>query len=151
MNATTEAMPGERGRRGGRAMKRAGTGAAFDQPPFRSLKHRFPPTPVVSADELESIHLASLKVLSEIGLDVLHDDARAIMKRAGADVRDGSERVRFDPDMMMETVRSAPPVVPVTARNPAHSYEFGGDNLVFAQVGSAPNCSDLDNGRRAGN
>ncbi len=151
MNATTEAMPGERARRGGRAMKRAGTGAAFDQPPVRRLKHRFPPTPVVSADELESIHLASLRVLSEIGLDVLHDEARAIMKRAGADVREGSERVRFDPAMIMETVRTAPSVVSMTARNPAHGYEFGGDNLVFAQVASAPNCSDLDNGRRAGN
>jgi trimethylamine--corrinoid protein Co-methyltransferase len=28
---------------------------------------------------------------------------------------------------------------------------FGGDNLIFAQVASAPNCSDLDRGRRPGN
>ncbi len=28
---------------------------------------------------------------------------------------------------------------------------FGGNNLIFSQMASAPNCSDLDNGRRAGN
>ncbi len=141
----------DRARRGGRAGKRAGAGATFDQPPFRQLKHRFPPTPVVSSDELEAIHRASLRVLSEIGLDVLHDEARAVMKRAGADVREGSERVRFDPDLVMEWVGHAPSQVRMNARNPEHSYDLGGDSLVFAQVASAPNCSDLDNGRRPGN
>ncbi len=104
----------------------------------------------MSEDELESIHRASLRVLSEIGLDVLHDEARAIMKRAGADVRDGSERVRFDPDMILETIASAPSEFRVHARNAEHSIDFGGDNIVFAQVASAPNCSDLDRGRRPG-
>lgn len=141
----------DRSRRGGRAGKRASAGAAFDQPPFRRLKHRFPPTPVVSADELESIHLASLEVLRDIGMEVLHPEARAIMKRAGADMSEGSERVRFDPDMILDWVGHAPSVVRMNARNPDHSYDFGGDNLVFAQVASAPNCSDLDNGRRPGN
>ena len=149
--AIDQTATADRARRGGRAGKRAAAGAAFEQPPFRRLKHRFPPTPVVSEDELESIHRASLEVLRDIGLDVLHDNARAIMKRAGADVREGSERVRFDPDMILEWVSHAPSEVWMNARNPAHSYGFGGDNLVFAQVASAPNVSDLDHGRRAGN
>src|SRR5690606_11313238 len=80
-------------RRGGRAGKRRGTGSAFEQPPFRQLTVPFQPTEIVSADELEAIHLASLRVLEEIGLEVLHDEARAIMKRHGADVREGSLRV----------------------------------------------------------
>ncbi len=29
-----------------------------------------------SADELESIHLASLRLLSEIGMEVMHDESR---------------------------------------------------------------------------
>lgn len=147
---TPEAPAAERSRRGGRAGKRAGGSASFEQPPFRRLKRRIQPTAIVSEDELESIHRASLRVLSEIGLDVLHDEARAIMKRAGADVREGSERVRFDPDMILETISSAPSEFRVHARNPDHSIDFGGDNLVFAQVASAPNCSDLDRGRRPG-
>ena len=149
--ASADAIPAARARSGGRAGKRAGGSAAFEQPPFRRLKRPFAPTNIVSGDQLESIHRASLRVLSEIGLDVLHEDARRIMKEAGADVREGSERVRFDPDMVLEWVGHAPSEYRVHARNPEHSIDFGGDNLVFAQVASAPNCSDLDNGRRPGN
>ncbi|RUM99651.1 methyltransferase [Pseudaminobacter arsenicus] len=138
-------------RRGGRAGKRAGASATFEQPPFRQLKIPFEPTRIVSDDELESIHLASLRVLKEIGVEVLHEEARAIMKRHGADVRDGSERVRFDSDMIMELMASCPSEFTLHARNPAHNVRFGGNNLIFAQMGSAPNCSDMDGGRRPGN
>ena len=145
------ALATDRARRGGRAGKRAGGSATFEQPPFRQLKIPFKPTEIVSADELESIHNASLKVLREIGVDVLHEGARKIMKDHGADVREGTERVRFDSDMVLELVRHAPPEFTIHARNPAHNVRFGGNNLVLSQMASAPNCSDLDNGRRPGN
>jgi trimethylamine--corrinoid protein Co-methyltransferase len=145
------ALATDRVRRGGRAGKRAGGAAAFEQPPFRQLKNPFAPTRLISDDELESIHLASLRVLKEIGVDVLHDGARQIMKEHGADVRDGLERVRFDADMILELIKHAPSEFTLHARNPAHNVRFGGNNLIFSQMASAPNCSDLDNGRRAGN
>ena len=90
-------------------------------------------------------------MLREIGVDVLHDGARKIMKDHGADVREGSERVRFDSDMILELVAHAPPEFTIHARNPAHNVRFGGNNLVISQMASAPNCSDLDRGRRPGN
>ena len=74
------ALAPDRARRGGRAGKRAGGSAAFEQPAFRQLKNPLAPTRLVSEDELESIHLASLRVLREIGVDVLHDEARRIMQ-----------------------------------------------------------------------
>jgi len=141
----------DRVRRGGRAGKRAGGSAAFEQPPFRQLKIALTPTKLISDDQLESIHLASLRVLKEIGVDVLHDGARQIMKDHGADVREGSERVRFDGDMILELIAHAPPEFTIHARNPAHNVRFGGNNLVISQMASAPNCSDLDRGRRPGN
>jgi trimethylamine--corrinoid protein Co-methyltransferase len=141
----------ERPRRGGRAGKRAGAGDHFEQPPFRQYRIPFEPTRIVSEDELEAIHLASLRVLKEIGVDVLHDEARAIMKKAGADVAASGTRVHFDADMILEWIAHCPPEFTVHARNPAHDLRFGGDNLIFAQMGSAPNCSDTDGGRRTGN
>lgn len=146
-----EATMPERARRGGRAGKRGGGGAAFEQPPFRQLRIPFEPTRLVSDDELESIHLASFRVLKEIGVDVLHTEARAMMKWHGADVSEGSERVRFDPDMILDCIAHCPSEFTLHARNPAHNVRFGGNNLVFAQMGSAPNCSDTDRGRRGGN
>jgi trimethylamine--corrinoid protein Co-methyltransferase len=145
------ALATDRVRRGGRAGKRAGGAAAFEQPPFRQLKNPFAPTKLISDDELESIHLASLRVLNEIGVDVLHDGARQIMKEHGADVREGTERVRFDADLILELIKNCPSEFTLHARNPAHNVRFGGNNLIFSQMASAPNCSDLDNGRRPGN
>ncbi|OJU51327.1 MAG: methyltransferase [Mesorhizobium sp. 61-13] len=138
-------------RRGGRAGKRASGAGSFEQQPFRQLKIPFPPTKLISDDELESIHLASLRVLKEIGVEVLHDEAREIMKKNGAEVSDGSQRVRFDPDMILQFIASVPYEVTLHARNPEHNVQFGGNNLIFAQMASAPNCSDVDRGRRPGN
>lgn len=146
-----QAPVAERARRGGRAGKRAVGQGTFEQPAFRQPRRLFPPTEIVSADELESIHLASLRVLSEIGVDVLHDGARVIMKAQGADVAENSERVRFDPALILELVAHAPSEFTLHARNPAHDIRFGGDSVFFSMVASAPNCSDLDQGRRPGN
>ncbi|WP_432283208.1 trimethylamine methyltransferase family protein [Aminobacter sp. BA135] len=151
LQTAEQAPASDRARRGGRAGKRAGGAQAFEQPPFRQLKIPFAPTRLISDDELESIHLASLRVLKEIGVDVLHDEARRIMKAHGADVRDGTERVRFDSDMILELISHAPAEFTLHARNPAHNVRFGGNNLVISQMASAPNCSDLDRGRRPGN
>jgi trimethylamine--corrinoid protein Co-methyltransferase len=147
-----EPMPAaERSRRGGRAGKRAGGSAAFEQPPFRKHRIPFEPTRLVSDDELESIHLASLRVLKEIGVEVLHDEARAIMKKNGADAAPGGTRVRFDADMILEWIAHCPPRFTLHARNPAHDLDFGGNAIILAQMASAPNCSDIDSGRRPGN
>ena len=153
MNGEPESnLAADKSRRGGRAGKRAGAAAAgFEQPPFRQLRIPFEPVKFVSDDELETIHEASLRVLEDIGLDVLHDEARRIMAEAGADIVAGSQRVRFDRAMIMEFMAHCPSQVTLHARNPAHNVEIGGDNLVFAQMASAPNCSDADRGRRAGN
>ena len=136
--------------------RRAGRGsgtvrAAPSTAKYRSLKHRFPATPVVSEDELESIHNASLRVLEEMGIDFMHEDARAILKKAGADVKEGSERVRFDRNLILEAIKSCPSEFTLHARNPERNVRIGGKNLAFAQVASPPNCSDLQGGRRAGN
>lgn len=152
LSQPAEAAPhADRARRGGRSGKRVAGSGAFEQPPFRVLKNPFGTTNLVSDDELESIHLASLRVLKEIGVDVLHEGAKQMMKEHGADVRPGSDRVRFDADMILELISHAPSQFTLHARNPAHDLTFGGNNLVLAMVASAPNCSDIDRGRRPGN
>jgi trimethylamine--corrinoid protein Co-methyltransferase len=112
---------------------------------------RYQPTEVLSADELESIHVASLQVLEEIGMDFLDPEAREVLRAAGAHLETGSERVRFDRAMVMETIRTAPSSFTLHATNPAHDLVVGGDWMAFGSVASAPNVFDLDRGRRVGN
>lgn len=144
--STPSASPRRRAGRGSGIVRAAPSTAKY-----RQLQHRFPPTPVVSEDELEAIHNASLTILEDMGMDIMHPQARAIMKQAGADVREGSERVRFDRQLILQTIKSCPSEFTLHARNPERNVHIGGKHLAFAQVASPPNCSDLQGGRRAGN
>lgn len=118
------------------------------QPPWRLHERRFEPTRVVSDDELESIHQASLVVLRDIGLDFLHPTALRLWKEAGARV-DG-ERVRLDVDLIESLIASVPPEFTIHAPNPAHDVRVGGNHVVFGAVASAPNTADRAGGRRTG-
>ena len=148
---TTSPETSRRTRRetGGRRGNASASGnSAVAQLPRRKVIRAFPPMQIVSADEIESIHHASLRVLSEIGMDFTLPEARDMLKAAGADVQD--ERVRFDPAMIEELMRSAPAEFILHARNPENSLAIGGANMSFGTVGSPPNSSDMDRGRRSG-
>ena len=106
-------------------------------------------TDLVSVDELESIHLASLRVLSEVGIDFLHADARRRLASAGARV-DG-DRVRFDPDMVVEFLSEIPSEFTLHSRTPDRNLHVGGDWVTYASVASAPNYVTLDGDRCTGN
>ena len=146
----TAAGEGLRRRRGGGREGHA-RHAAPQQPPWAQPRLRYRPTELLSADELESIHIGSLRVLSEIGMDFLDADAREVLRAAGATVEPGSQRVRFDPAMVTELIKTAPTQFTLHARNPARHVELGGDWVAFGTVGSPPNVADLDRGRRIGN
>ena len=111
----------------------------------------FAPVDLVSRDELESIHKAALDVLREIGVDFLHDEAKAILKAAGADVEAGANRVRFDPALVEAQIGKAPQAFTLHARNPERNLIIGGRHVAFASVASAPNSFDREGGRRPGN
>jgi trimethylamine---corrinoid protein Co-methyltransferase len=139
-----------RPRRGGaRANPGAGGGAVIPQLPRRKIKRLFPPTNIISADEIESIHQSSLKVLAEIGMDFLDAQARDMWRKAGAKVE--GERVRFDPALLEELMSHCPSEFTVHARNPENNMQIGGNNMSFGTVGSPPSCHDVDGGRRTGN
>ena len=106
---------------------------------------------VLSDDALEAIHQASLTILEEIGMDVILPEARARMKAAGADITPGTDRVRFDRGLIMDMIASVPSSFTMHARNPARNVAIGGNNLVFAQIASAPFVADREGGRRTGN
>ena len=139
-----------RGRRG-RQRDNNLTAPKIIQRPFEKLIRSYPPVEIVSDDQLENIHQASLKLLSETGIDVLDVDARTIMKLAGADVKNGDMRVRFDPDLILEVIEHVPSKFTLHARNNEHNVIMGENNIAFAMMASAPNCSDTDTGRRTGN
>ncbi len=118
---------------------------------YLNLVNTLAKSTVLSDDALKSVHEASLTILEEIGMDVILPEARERMKAAGADVTPGTDRVRFDRGLIMDMIASVPPAFTMHARNPARNVAIGGNNLVFAQIASAPFVADRDGGRRTGN
>ncbi len=120
------------------------------QLPFARIRNPYRPVELMSADQIEQIHAASLRLLADIGFEVLHEESRSILKKAGANVNDSTFRVRCDPAMIEAAILTAPPVFTMHARDPEKSLEIGGDNLIFTAVGGPAFVNDLDRGRRAG-
>jgi trimethylamine--corrinoid protein Co-methyltransferase len=137
--------------REGRRPRRDRAAGGLAQPRFARLRNPFAPVEIVSADQIEAIHAASLSVLAEIGMNFLLPEARAILAEAGCEVEPAGPRVRFDPAFVEERIRTAPSAFTMHARNPERNVTVGADWINFAVVASAPNVSDLDDGRRTGN
>lgn len=132
-----------------RRERRAARSGGLGQAPWRQPTNPYRPVEVLTPDQVEVIHRASLQILSDTGIDFLHPEALAVLGRAGAAI-DG-ERARIPPDIVETAVASAPSQFTLHARNPAHDLRIGGDAVVFCEVASAPNVSDLQGGRRPGN
>ena len=145
---TAENEPRER-RRGRTREASTRASALPEQRPFAQPRLRLPPTELLSADQIETIHQASLRILRDLGMRVLDPETRAIYDDAGATVRE--QQVTFDPAMVETLIKTAPAEFTLHSWNPAHSLHIGGDWLAFGTVGSAPNSFDLDRGRRTGN
>ena len=106
------------------------------------------PVEALSADQVEKLHDGSLQLLARTGMRVLEAGARERFRAAGCAVIE--DRVRFDPEMVMETIATAPSSFTLRARNPARTLPIGANRLVFTAVGGPAFVSDLDGGRRPG-
>jgi trimethylamine--corrinoid protein Co-methyltransferase len=107
-----------------------------------------PPRDLLDEEQIERIHQASLRVLSETGMDFLHPVATAMWADAGCAVE--GERVRFDPDLITELISHAPAEFTFHGREPHRDLNIGGDWLAYSAVASAPNYVSLDGDRRTG-
>jgi trimethylamine--corrinoid protein Co-methyltransferase len=106
---------------------------------------------VLSADQLEAIHLTSLRILEELGIEVISPRARAVFEAAGAEVDAEARTVRLDRGLVERALKSAPSSFVLTPRNADKCVFMGGNRIHFGLVAGPPNVHDFERGRRAGN
>ncbi len=150
---TVLAERGGRRGRGGESGPRQRTRRAaggLRQLPWRDLVNPYRPIEVLDPEQIQRIHETSMQILEELGLEFLSDAALDILAKAGAAVDRSSRRVRMDRGLVAEYVAKAPARFTLHSRNPARDVVVGGNHVNFCAVSSAPNCSDLDRGRRPG-
>ena len=124
---------------------------AIDQLNWRINRNQMAPLAPLSADQIESIHHQSLRILAELGIEVMSEKARALYRSVGAEVDDATQIVKMDPALVTELVAKAPSSFTITPANPNHALTIGGNHIHFGMVSGAPNAHDEINGRRSGN
>ncbi len=132
-------------RRGGRRQRRSDR-TAVTLSALPALKRKIPEYEILSADQLEAVHDASMRILEETGIDFRDDEALQMWRAAGAEVQ--GQRVRLDRALLMALVAQAPPQFTLHGRNPERSVPLGGRYTIFAPNYGSPYVRDLDDRRR---
>jgi trimethylamine--corrinoid protein Co-methyltransferase len=125
--------------------------AAIPQLPPRRVRNPYPPMALLSADQIEAIHQASLHILENFGIEVMSPRAVALFEKAGATVDHATQTVRLDRGLVAEALKTTPAAYTLSPRNPARKIHLGGDTINFTLVAGPPNVHDMERGRRAGN
>jgi trimethylamine--corrinoid protein Co-methyltransferase len=101
---------------------------------------------VLSQEEVERIHAASMEVLSTVGVKVEWKTARDLFRDAGAEVDDEGQCVRIPEKLVRWAVEQAPGQY--TLYGPELHLEIGSDQVCFAGLGTPTHIVDMDTGLR---
>jgi trimethylamine---corrinoid protein Co-methyltransferase len=142
-------MDTNRRRQGGRGRRLDGT--RVPQLPWSEVSNPYPPMEVLSADQLEAIHLTSLRILENLGMEVMSPRALAVLEAGGADVDRAARTARLDRGLVESALESAPASFVLTPRNAAKRVIMGENHVNFGLVAGPPNVHDCVRGRRPGN
>ena len=100
------------------------------------LINELPRYEILDESSLQELERGWRRIVSELGIDFLHDEALAAFEAAGQEV-DG-QLVKFDPDWILEQVAKAPREFDLQARNPANTIHVGGKHMAFGAVYGCP-------------
>ena len=138
-------------RRKSRLQASEGAASTDRETAYKQIRTSLPPVPILGEDQLETIHRASLKILGEIGIEFMGDQARTLFREAGAEVDDATGRVRIEEELVDRALASIPSRFTLTPRNPDNRLDLGGNAICTTSVGGPPNVHDCIHGKRNGN
>lgn len=122
----------------------------LDHIPWTAVVNRMPPLERLDAEAEEKLHNASMRILEEIGIAFMDDEALAMWDAAGAEVDRSSQMVRMDRGLVLELAAKAPQTFTWRARNPERNRFIGRNHITFVPHGGVVFAQDMDNGRRPG-
>ena len=103
---------------------------------------------VLSQDEVERIHAASMEILAEVGIKVNYKKARDIFREAGANVDEETQAVKLPEKLVRWAVDQAPKQFSLFGIDAEFRLDIGPDQAepVFAGLGTPTRIIDLNDG-----
>src|SRR6201995_1122609 len=92
---------------------------------------------ILSEEAMATLDRGWRRIVSELGIEFLLPEAVELLRDAGQIVEE-ENRVRFDPEWILEQGAKAPSEFELQARNPANTAHIGGNHMVFAPVYGCP-------------
>lgn len=106
------------------------------------------PVGLLSSDDLEKVHAASLGILERTGIIMPLSKGRAqLLSEHGVIIDDNSSLCRFPPAVVEEAVKKAPPGYSLCALNPEFDLTLDGVHGYLSTDGSATVIADLQTGK----
>jgi trimethylamine---corrinoid protein Co-methyltransferase len=102
---------------------------------------------VLSQAEIESIHAASMTVLSEVGIQVDYGKARELFRQAGAKVDEEKCVVSLPESLVRWALDQAPASFTLNGRDAIFSMQVGQSETRFAGLGTPTRIIDPDTGQ----
>jgi trimethylamine--corrinoid protein Co-methyltransferase len=101
---------------------------------------------VLSKQEVERIHAASMEVLATVGIKVDYPYARDLFRQAGAQVDDEKQAVRIPESLVRQALSSAPKQFKLYGSDGKLEMDIGGDAIQFATLGTPTAMRDRETG-----
>ncbi|MEM3735066.1 MAG: trimethylamine methyltransferase family protein [Candidatus Bathyarchaeia archaeon] len=109
-------------------------------------KSSLPKFQPLSEDEIESIHLASLRLLEEVGVKIYSENALKLLSGNGAEV-DFDKKIAYIPQhLVKEALNKAPSTIKLYGRIRRHDRVLEGDTVTFNPGSSALYILDYETG-----
>lgn len=105
---------------------------------------------VMQPKDADAVHNNSLYLLEQMGIKVVSDEGRALLKEAGADVDEKTKVVKIPSHLVEWAMRKCPHEFRLGARNPKLDFVLDGRHCYTCTDGVGVATIDLDTGERRG-
>jgi len=105
---------------------------------------------VMDPKSAEAIHANSLNLLEKMGIKVVSDEGRKLLKDAGADVDEKTKVAKIPGHLVEECLRKCPHEFTLAARNPKLDFVLDGKHCYACTDGVGVATIDLETGERRG-
>jgi len=106
------------------------------------------PLKILSDNEVDDIHSATMEVLARVGVRFEEDAALRVLHEAGAHVDPRTHVARFSASLVEEALRKCPKRVLLCGRNKKYDVTLGDGKVYFTAGANALHVHDLETGIR---
>ena len=105
---------------------------------------------VMEPKDAEAVHVNSLYLLEKMGIKVVSDEGRRLLKEAGAEVDDKTKVCKIPGYIVEDSLRRCPHSFTMAARNPKNDFVLDGRHCYACTDGVGLATLDLETGERRG-